>query len=127
MKGRSKSRSMPLHPAVQESIKSWLFVYLPGLPNALQRPLFPRQRTCFPLTRSQAFNIITRAAAKAGIDVNRVSCHSCRKTFARKLWGSEKVGFDIAKMARLLGHQNVRNTLTYLEFGRELDAAVMSL
>jgi hypothetical protein len=42
------------------------------------------------------------------------------------MWDSPIVNRDMAKMARLLGHQNFSNTLRYLEFADELDKAVLA-
>jgi integrase len=125
-KGKARSRTMPLHANVREAIVAWLEVYLDGLSSPLERPLFPRQRTVFAMTRCQAANILIRATAEAKVDLRRVSNHSCRKSFARKMWNSPQIGQDMAKMARLLGHENYSNTLRYLEFGQELEEAVLA-
>jgi site-specific recombinase XerD len=127
MKGKVRNRTMPLHSNVREGIAVWLEVYLRGLSNPLERPLFPRQRTMFAMTRSQAANILIRATAEAGVDVRRVSTHTGRKSFARKMWNSPQIGHDMAKMAHLLGHRNFSNTLKYLEFTEELDAAILTV
>jgi integrase len=126
MKGKAKSRTMPLHDKVKAAVQEWLTEYLRGLDDFVGRPLFPRQRTRYAMSRSKAADMMKTAAAKAGLDVRRISCHSTRKHFALRMWDSPIVNRDMAKMARLLGHQNFSNTLRYLEFADELDKAVLA-
>jgi integrase len=126
MKCKVRSRTMPLHEELRIAIAEWLAEYLPGLDGYIGRPLFPRQRTLHPLSRSKAADMIKSAAARAGLDTRRISCHSTRKEFARRMWESPIVGKDMAKMARLLGHENFSNTLRYLEFADELEQAVLA-
>jgi integrase/recombinase XerD len=126
MKGKAKSRTMPLHDKVKTAIEEWLAAYLPGLDDFAGRPLFPRQRTRQAMSRSKAAMLIKTAAQRAGLDARRISCHSTRKHFALRMWESPMVNRDMAKMARLLGHQNFSNTLRYLEFADELERAVLA-
>jgi integrase/recombinase XerD len=126
MKGRAKSRTMPLHNTLRTAIAEWLAEYLVGLDDVAGRPLFPRQRTRHPMSRSKAAQMIKTAAAKAGLDTRRISTHSGRKGFALRMWNSPLVAKDMAKMARLLGHTNYSNTLRYLEFANELEQAVLA-
>jgi integrase len=127
MKGKIKSRTMPLHNQLRIVIADWLAEYLQSLGDFAGRPLFPRQRTIHALSRSAAVGMIKSAAEKAGLDTRRISSHSCRKFFAKRMWESPIVGKDMAKMARLLGHENFSNTLRYLEFADELEKAVLSV
>jgi integrase/recombinase XerD len=127
MKGKKRSRSMPLHDKVRTSVQEWLTEYLPGLDDITGRPLFPRQHTRYAMSRSKAADMLKTAAGKAGLDTNRISCHSTRKHFALRMWESPLVNRDMAKMAHLLGHANYSNTLRYLEFGNELEKAVLSI
>ncbi len=127
MKGRRRARTMPLHQNVREAIEDWIKVYGIGMADLRDRPLFPRQRTLCALTRRQVALKIIAAAKTAGIDTARVSTHSLRKSFARKMWEHPQVRGDMARMARLLGHSNYANTLRYLEFASELEDAVLSV
>ncbi len=126
MKGKKKARTMPLHEKVREALLSYLQASRMWHPLFQERPLFPSQGRGTRLSIRQAFEIIVSAAEKAGLDVDRVGTHSLRKTFARRMWVSPIVNRDPAKMARLLGHDNWGNTLRYLEFADELDAAVIA-
>ena len=125
MKGKLRSRTMPLHPRVCDAIVAWIGVLVAAGKYDDERYLFSRKFTTHPISRRQAANIICGLAKAAGVSTDRVACHSLRKCFARKMWESDIVGRDMARMARLLGHQNFSNTLRYLEFGTELDEAVL--
>jgi integrase/recombinase XerD len=116
MKGGKNSRTMPLHAAASAAVFKWILEAGFTAPEFADQPLFCRQHTKRRLTRAQAWAIIKSAAIRAGLDIERVAGHSLRKTFARNMWDSAFVQKDMARMARLLGHQNFSNTLRYLEF-----------
>ena len=126
MKGKSQSRAMPLHARAKNAIQTWLWETGKTIPACGTLPLFSCQQTSRPLSRRQAADILVGAAEAAGIDASRVATHTLRKSFARRMWESPLVERDPAKMARLLGHANWSNTLRYLEFADELDAAVLA-
>jgi len=126
MKGKKKSRTMPLHEKVREAIHSLLQSSRMWHSAFQDWPLFHSQGCQKPLSTRQAFEVVVAAATNAGLEVQRVGSHSLRKTFARRMWVSPIVNRDPAKMARLLGHDNWGNTLRYLEFTDELDAAVLA-
>lgn len=127
MKGKYNDRSMPLHPIAAKRIEEWIRETGFDHPEMKEQPLFSRQHTCKALSRMQAWTILKRTAIKAGLDAHRVASHSMRKTFASRMWNSPFVQKDMAKMARLLGHQNYSNTLRYLEFlDTSLESAVLT-
>ena len=126
VKGKKKSRTMPLHERVREALSAFLQSSRMWHPLFQNWPLFHSQGCAKQLSTRQAFDVIVDAASKAGLDVDRVGTHTLRKTFARRMWVSASVSRDPAKMARLLGHDNWGNTLRYLEFADELDAAVLA-
>ena len=124
MKGKRKSRTMPLHEKARDAIFSLLQSSRMWHPLFQDWPLFHSQGCPKRLSTRQAYDIIVTAAERAGLDTKRIGTHTLRKIFARRMWVA--VGRDGAKMARLLGHENWSNTLRYLEFADELDAAVLA-
>lgn len=127
MKGRRNSRSMPIHHEASEAIHKWIIEAEFSDPSMENQPLFCRQHTNKRLTRAQGWNIIKGAAMRADLDIKRVAGHSMRKTFAFNMWDSPFVRRDMAKMARLLSHENFSNTLKYLEFlDGSLEQAVLA-
>lgn len=63
-----------------------------------------------PLSRSQAFRVVKRAAEKS-IHANHVSCHSLRKTFGYHAW---KQGTPPALLMDIYNHSSYRVTKRYL-------------
>jgi len=117
MKGKKMpSRRMPLHAAASESLFKWIMAAGFDAPEFADQPVFCRQHTAKRLSRAQAWSIIKLAAMKAGLNIERVACHSLRKTFATNMWHNPLINKDIAKMAKLLNHQNYNNCLRYLEW-----------
>ncbi len=63
-----------------------------------------------PLSRQQAFRLIKKAAAYAGLD-NNISCHSLRKTFGYYAW---KRGTQPALLMNIYNHSTFQITKRYL-------------
>ena len=73
--------------------------------------LFPSsKKEGAPLSRYQAYRIISRAAAQIGIE-DHISCHSLRKTFGYHAW---RQGVDPMLIMLLLNHSSIRITMRYL-------------
>lgn len=73
--------------------------------------LFPSaKKEGAPLSRYQAYRIISRAAAAAGIE-DHISCHSLRKTFGYHAW---RQGTDPMLIMLVLNHSSIRITMRYL-------------
>lgn len=73
--------------------------------------LFPsRKGTNRPISRSQAFRIIKKAAQAVGLDHN-ISCHSLRKTFGYHAW---KQGTPPALLMNIYNHSSYQITMRYL-------------
>ena len=124
MKGKKKARTMPLHESVREALLALLQSSRMWHPLFRTWALFHAQGRSTRISTRQAFGIIVSAASKAGLDIERIGTHSMRKTFAKNMY--IVVNHDMGRLARLLGHENFSNTLRYLEFGDELDAAVLA-
>ena len=83
------------NPAEQESA-SWLFV------SQMQKAQH--------LSRYQAYRVVRKAAAFAGLDAN-ISCHSLRKTFGYHAW---KQGTPPALLMSIYNHSAYQVTKRYL-------------
>lgn len=64
-----------------------------------------------PLSRSQAFRIIKKAAAYCGLDDYHISCHSLRKTFGYYAWQG---GTPPALLMSIYNHSSYEITKRYL-------------
>jgi site-specific recombinase XerD len=77
-----------------------------------------------PISRIQAWYILTEAYRTNGL-TGKLGTHSLRKTFANKVY--EKLGHDLLKTQRALGHKNLDSTLAYLSFREdEIEAAILA-
>ena len=74
--------------------------------------LFPSQKDKKqPITRYQAFRIVKKAAAYAGLSSAHISCHSLRKTFGYQAW---KQGTPPALLMDIYNHSSYQITKRYL-------------
>jgi len=128
VKGKKESRTMPINQAAGQGLRLWLQCSNRDNSYFLDWPLFSAQGKRKAITRQLATRVLVEAAERAGIDPRKIGGHSLRKTFATKAWNSQFVSGDMAKMAKLLGHKNWSNTLTYISFlDGSLDKAVMDM
>jgi integrase len=78
------------------------------------------------MDRSQAFRTLAAACMACGIDASRISTHSMRKTFARRVY--EASGHDLIRTQRALGHSSPVTTARYLETDSEaLDRLILEV
>lgn len=115
IKGKNhKQRVVPITPILQkallryETVKSQYFT-LKSTDNYYFLSFRGKQ-----LTNSAVEHIVKRHGA--GIEGVRVSPHTCRHFFAQQ---QIKLGTDLYTISRLLGHENIRITQTYLNSLRD--------
>ena len=104
MKGKGRSRTVVLHADAKEALTR----YKDSVPLAIGR--------VFPISRIQAHRVLKEAAHKARI-TGKVSTHSMRKSFAKRVY--EALDKDLVATQRALGHKSVSNTVSYLSFDQE--------
>lgn len=119
-----KSRRVPLSENVRAAIADHLKTI--GVDNP-SRPLFSTARkNAGGMERTQAFRMLVAACKACGIATSRVSTHSLRKTFARRVY--EASGKDLIVTQRLMGHTSVLTTSRYLQTdSATLDNLVLNL
>lgn len=75
-----------------------------------------------PISRQQAWRILKAVAENLD---GKISLHSTRKTFAKRMY--EHFKKDLLKTKEALGHKNVNSTISYLSFDTgEIDDAIES-
>jgi site-specific recombinase XerD len=106
-------RTIPVHPDLASAIAH----YLANFPAGLATPdsfLFPsREGLNRPITSVQAWRVLKRAAVAGGLDADRISTHTLRKTFAHEVY--EASGHDLRATQALLGHTEIETTVKYIE------------
>jgi integrase len=112
---------------LNERVRAAIADYLVSLQAVPQGPVFrSRVGNGKPITRMQAFRLVKGLAHEAGLDAERVGCHSARKTFASQIHRAAK--YDLLKAQRILGHSSPLVTARYLDTDRdELDTLVLGL
>jgi integrase len=130
MKKKTESRTVPLHPEARAALSVWLEVLQKMLKGYLdpQTPVFCSrvrdQETGLrrPISREQAWRIL-KEAFTANELTGKLGTHAMRKTFANRMY--EKLGHDLVKTQRALGHKNINSTVAYLSFREEDIAAAI--
>jgi site-specific recombinase XerD len=75
-----------------------------------------------PISREQAWRILTEAFTANEL-TGKLGTHAMRKTFANRMY--DKLGHDLVKTQRALGHKNINSTVAYLSFREEDIAAAI--
>lgn len=128
-RGRHKRRVRGRRVPLGEGVRAEIAAYIRTLPEppAPHAAVFRTSRSGGRgMDRSSAFRIIVGAAQACGIDATRISTHTGRKTFARRVYSA--TGKDLFLTCRLMGHSSPVITARYLEADEaQLDEIVRSL
>ena len=116
MKGKQSSRTVVLHDEAKQALKGYLDTL-----NSTQEDF--QKLKLFPFGRVQAHRLIHGAAEKAQVQ-GKVSNHSMRKTFCKKIYHAlEK---DLVGTQKAIGHKSIGSTVSYLSFEQsEIDSAIL--
>jgi integrase len=122
MKGKVQGRSVALHPDAATSILE--LIRGDGL-KAGDYLFQSKKGVNSPITRVQAWRRLKRAYCVARL-TGKVATHSMRKTFASRVY--DRLGRDLVKTQKALGHKSINSTVSYLAFRQEdIDEAVLAL
>jgi site-specific recombinase XerD len=78
-----------------------------------------------PICRETANQILHDAYASNGLS-GKLGTHSMRKTFANHVY--DKLGHDLVKTQRAMGHKNINSTVSYLSFCEDdIDQPILAL
>jgi integrase len=113
MKGKNRSRTVVLHDDAKKVLIEM---------GVLQ--MNPKDKL-FPISRTQATRIFRKAVNKAKLG-GKVTTHSARKTFAKKIYHALKK--DLIGTQKALGHVSMNSTVSYLSFEQsEIDNAIKGI
>jgi integrase len=111
MKGKQNSRTVVLHNEAKAVLKEYL-----------EDSKLQGDQKLFPISRMQAGRIIKNATRRARVE-GKVTFHSTRKTFAKKVYYALKK--DLVSTQKALGHKSINSTVSYLSFDQEaIDDAI---
>jgi integrase len=112
---------------IDADLRALLDDYTQGKPN--DEFLFKsREKDKFgdpkPLSRSEVYNILNKAARKVGI-TERIGCHTMRKTFGYHHYKKYR---DVATLMQIYGHARPDITLRYIGITQDMmDKTVLNL
>lgn len=114
-----KAKDFPLSEVCKKAIAEYL-----KETGFVAGALFPSRKGGQPISRVQAYRILSDAAGHVGI-TDAVGTHTLRKTFGYHAYQS---GVDITRIQKLLNHSAPCITLSYIGITKEeLDAVYISL
>lgn len=126
MKKKVEGRTVLLHPEVRAALEVWIEeLRAQGYMTSDTFVFQSRKGRNGALSRVQAYRILQAAYERAGVE-GQTGTHSMRKTFANNI--HDKLGRDLLKTQKALGHRNINSTVSYLSFRQEeIDEAILDL
>lgn len=123
-KGKVSGRNIPLNEEIRNQLKYYIGYYnLSDRLNSLgsDPPLWISKKGS--LKRCQATNIIKTIFDDCELS-GKLSCHTTRKTFARKIY--DKTGKNLLNLQIALGHKNISSTQHYVKGDLDLISQAIS-
>lgn len=111
-----KEKRMVLHPRLKDALQSY-FKHIAKCSPEKKEPVpgnyvFSTMKNPErPITRTQAWRIVTKAAERCMREPEHISCHSLRKTFGYHAW---RQGAQPALLMEIYNHSSYRITKKYL-------------
>lgn len=126
MKRKIEGRTVLLHPEARAALWAWREELQQAGPVEAGAFVFrSREGGNRPISRVQAWRVLQEAYQAAGL-TGKLGTHSMRKTFADRI--HDRLGRDLIKTQRALGHKNINSTVSYLSFREEeIDEAILSI
>lgn len=126
MKKKVEGRTVLLHPEARAALELWVEeLRAQGYMTSDTFVFQSRKGRNAALSRVQAYRILQAAYERAGVE-GQTGTHSMRKTFANNV--HERLGRDLLKTQKALGHRNINSTVSYLSFRQEeIDEAILGL
>jgi integrase len=122
IKRKVEGRTVPIHPDAKAALSEWIAELGTVAPETFV--FLSRKGVNRAIGRVQAYRILEEAYDTNGL-AGKLGTHSMRKTFADPVY--EKLGRDLVRTQRALGHRNINSTVSYLSFREEeIDAAILT-
>ena len=125
MKKKVEGRSIPLHQEGKEALMRWIMELEKLGKSDPNSPLFKSRKGHGSINRVQAFRVFKEVYEANGL-IGKLGTHAMRKTFADRIY--ERLGRDLIKVQRALGHKAITSTVSYLSFREEeITEAILSI
>ncbi len=126
MKKRQEGRTVLLHPEAKAAVGQLVAILRRRAVFGPQTHLFQSQKgPNHPLSRVGAWLVLKKTFAKVQVG-GKTGTHCLRKTFADRIYG--RLGNDLVKTQRAMGHRNIQSTISYLGFREsEIDQAIREI
>jgi integrase len=126
MKKRQEGRTVLLHPEAKAAVGQLVGLLQRKATFGPQTYLFQSQKgPNRPLSRVGAWLVLKKTFARTQV-AGKTGTHSLRKTFADRIYG--RLGNDLVKTQRAMGHRNIQSTISYLGFREsEIDQAIREI
>jgi len=126
MKKRQEGRTVLLHPEAKAAVGLLVVLLQRKAVFGPQTYLFQSQKgPNMPLSRVGAWLVLKKTFARVQV-TGKTGTHCLRKTFADRIYG--RLGNDLVKTQRAMGHRNIQSTISYLGFKEsEIDQAIMAI
>jgi len=125
MKKKLEGRAIPLHQDAKGALSVWIKELEKAGKADPSSPLFKSRKGQSAITRVQAFRVLTDVYEANGL-MGKLGTHSMRKTFADRMY--DRLGHDLIKVQRALGHKCINSTVSYLSFREEeITEAILSI
>lgn len=126
MKKKREGRTVPLNPQAAEAVRLWI-EQMRNQGGVTSRTVLFRSRKGEnqPISRVTAYKILRVVFADNEL-TGKLGTHSMRKSFANAV--HQRLGRDISKTKKALGHKNINSTDSYLSFlQEEIDEAILAV
>lgn len=126
MKKKTEGRTVPLNAQAAEAVRLWV-EQMRGQGGVTPKTVLFRSRKGDnkPISRVTAYKIL-RVVFEDNEFSGKLGTHSMRKSFANVV--HERLGRDISKTKKALGHKNINSTDSYLSFlQEEIDEAILAV
>jgi integrase/recombinase XerD len=107
--GKRKTRQVPIHPVLQESLAAYTGESSSGF-------LFPNREGDKPISLRWADRILRTAVERANLTAKGISTHSTRRSFITKL---HRNGADLYTIKQITGHQDFKSLEKYVEISAD--------
>ena len=108
VKGKTKTRAIPLHPLLAEELDAWKLVVNPD--NNPEQWLFPGRHAGEHMTRRAFDHALRKAVEELGLQ--GTSTHSFRRSF---LTSCSQNGVPLRNIQSISGHSNLQVLANYIE------------